>query len=226
MYKIKFLEGSEKEYETLQGANLEGANLEGADLTCADLRGADLTRAYLKGANLTGADLRGADLTRANLTDACLRGAYLKDAYLTDAYLTDACLTDADLRGADLRGANLRGADLRGANLPNFQICPEVGAFRAFKKLRNGLVAELGIPLDAQRTSSLAGRKCRASKVKVLRITGPRGPRARGAGLHDGTAYAVGQYTHADSFDGDIRIECTHGIHFFVTRKEAEEYHY
>jgi hypothetical protein len=141
--------------------------------------------------------------------------------------LAGADLTYADLRGADLRGSDLRGAVLRGAKLPDFQICPEVGAFRAFKKLRNGLVAELGIPLDAQRTSSLAGRKCRASKVKVLRITGPDGTEYdRGAGLYDGTAYVVGQYTHANSFDGDIRIECAHGIHFFVTRKEAEEYHY
>jgi hypothetical protein len=180
MYKIKFLDGAEKVYETLRGAALRGANLRGA---------------YLE----------GADLRRANLEGADLRRAYL--------------------RGANLEGANLEGANLEGANLPHFQICPEIGAFRAFKKLQGGLVAELGIPADAQRTSSLVGRKCRASKVKVLRITGCADTKYdRGAGLRDGTAYVVGKYTHADSFDGDIRIECTHGIHCFITRKEAEEY--
>jgi len=27
-----------------------------------------------------------------------------------------------------------------------------------------------------------------------------------------------------DSFDPDPRVECSHGIHFFMTRKEAEAY--
>ena len=27
-----------------------------------------------------------------------------------------------------------------------------------------------------------------------------------------------------EKFDDDIRIECTSGIHFYITRKEAEEH--
>ena len=26
------------------------------------------------------------------------------------------------------------------------------------------------------------------------------------------------------SFDDDVRVECAQGIHFFITRKEAEDY--
>lgn len=27
-----------------------------------------------------------------------------------------------------------------------------------------------------------------------------------------------------DKFDPDVRVECSHGIHFFLTREEAETY--
>ena len=118
---------------------------------------------------------------------------------------------------ADLRDANLRGADLRGANLPHFQICPEEGDFIGWKKLANGVVAKLLIPADAKRTSSIVGRKCRAEFVKVIE--------GEGASRHDFvTKYAPGMVVHPDKYDDDIRVECTSGIHFFITRKEAEEY--
>ena len=38
------------------------------------------------------------------------------------------------------------------------------------------------------------------------------------------TDYIPGQITKPDSYDDDPRIECSHGIHFFLTRKEAEEW--
>ena len=150
--------------------------------------------------------LRGEDGgERANLTGANLTGANLTDASLTDADLTDASLTRADLTRA---------------NLPHFQICPEQGAFTAFKKLRGGNIARLLIPEDAQRTSSLVGRKCRASKVIVLSLSDGE----VGYGMHDSTVYRVGATVEPDSYDPDIRVECTHGIHFFVTEREAQEY--
>ena len=36
--------------------------------------------------------------------------------------------------------------------------------------------------------------------------------------------YRVGKTVESDSYDDDIRVECSHGIHFFLTRKEAEEW--
>jgi hypothetical protein len=32
------------------------------------------------------------------------------------------------------------------------------------------------------------------------------------------------QEAKADNYDPGIRVECTAGIHFFMTRREAEEY--
>ena len=45
-----------------------------------------------------------------------------------------------------------------------------------------------------------------------------------GVPFRDNTAYQAGEMTYPDGYDPDIRIECTSGIHFFMTKQEAEEY--
>ena len=170
---------------------------------------ADLSDAYLSDANLSGADLRCANLRCADLLDADLRCADLRCADLR-------C---ADLRRANLSGANLSDANLSNADLPNFQICPEVGSFQAFKKTTKGII-RIEIPEDAKRTSSLVGRKCRAEYVKVI-----DGDGVGGKSLNYGSlTYENGAIVKADKYDDDIRVECTHGVHFFMTKKEAMEW--
>ena len=163
-----------------------------------------------KRANLYGANLGSADLRSANLYCADLRSANLY------------C---ANLYGANLRSANLGGANLGGMDISKFQIVPEVGGFTAFKKLKEG-VAELYIPRSAKRVGGLLGRKCRVSKVKVKSITDSSGKQIEvGFDKHSGTLeYRVGKWVKPDKFDEDVRVECTNGIHIFITRKEAEEY--
>lgn len=197
---------------------------------CAKGVRADLTRANLREANLTRADLTDAVLTDADLNDADLHGADLREADLTRANLRWANLRGANLRGANLREANLTGANLRwanltGASLPHFQICPQEGAFIAYKALAGKRVAKLLIPDTAARTSSLVGRKCRAEFVEVLEIKDAEGNDVTSAPCtYDDLVYSVGQTVYPDSYDPDIRVECTHGIHFFISRKEAQEY--
>ena len=172
----------------------------------ANLKEANLKEVYLQGAYLYGANLYRANLYRANLEGANLEGANLQGAYLYGA----------NLYRANLKWANLKGANLEGAKIPHFQICPEEGDFIAWKKVHGG-VLKLLIPAAAKRTSSLVGRKCRAEFVVVLE--------GSGASQHDNkTIYEPGMTVYPDKYDDDIRVECTSGIHFFMTRKEAEEY--
>jgi len=198
----------------LREANLRGANLRGANLRGADLRGADLY-----GANLYGADLRWADLCEANLRGANLRGANLRGANLCEANLCEADLRGADLRGANLCEANLCEADLRGATIPHFQI-PN-GELLVWAK-KSGVLVELSIPRDARRTGSLVGRKCRAEFADVIAVHNETGE-VIVENEYGETAYRSGERVYPDSYDDDIRVECTHGIHFFLTRAEAEE---
>jgi uncharacterized protein YjbI with pentapeptide repeats len=211
-------------------ADLRYANLSGADLRCANLVGADLTGANLSCANLAGAYLIDANLTDADLSCADLSGADLSDANLSCANLVGADLSDANLSGANLSEANLSGANLSEANLSDIQAnentaffvlqCPEEGAFVAWKKCENNVIVKLLIPEDAKRSSATT-RKCRASKAIVLEVIGAE----KGISQKDKNfIYEVGKEMIPDSFDDDRWNECSNGIHFFITRKEAENY--
>jgi hypothetical protein len=149
-------------------------------------------------------------------------------ADLNGANLSGANLNGANLSGANLNGANLNRANLNEANLPNYMICPEEGSFIAWKALR-GFIAK--IEVTGERTSTLVGRKCRASEVKVLAIyekgnTLPLGytPKTLHSKHDSRFIYKIGETITPDSYNPDIRIECANGIHFFMTRKEAEEW--
>ena len=157
--------------------------------------------------NLSGADLSGANLSGANLSGA-------------------------DLRGANLRGADLRGADLIGAvgielALAQASHLPSDGPIIGWKKLANGKIAELQIPAKAKRSHG-ASRKCRASEAKVLAIFEADGKTEAKSGVsqHDSSfVYEVGKTVKpTEPFNEDRWDECASGIHFFITRIEAENY--
>jgi hypothetical protein len=183
----------------LSGADLGGADLRGAYLRGADLRGADLSGAYLSGADLSGAYLSGADLGGADLGGADLRGAYLSRADLSGAYLRGA-------EGADYAIARTR--ILADGDLIGWKMCMD------------GVVVKLRIPESAKRSHAF-GRKCRAEYVDVLEVIGAE----VGIAQHDGkTEYRVGQRVTPDRWEEDWTQECASGIHFFITRLEAENY--
>ena len=194
-----------------------------ADLCGAILTGADLTEAILTRADLRGANLAGADLTEANLSGANLRWVNLYGANLIEANLYKANLTRANLTDANLRGANLTRANLTDANLPPLKTILPDGDFTAYKKVWDGVVLTLLIPADAKRTGSLVGRKCRADKVRVISAS-VEGGTFRSLWDYDFT-YKVGEVVTEPNYDGDTRVECTRGIHFFLTREEAENYY-
>jgi hypothetical protein len=149
------------------------------------------------------ADLRGADLRGADLRGADLRGA--------------------DLRGADLRGADLRGADLRGAkDIPpliaaTLNICAE-GDLIGYKKLCDSTICKLKIPAAAKR-SNATGRKCRAEYAIVLE--------GEGNSIYSPSfVYYIGETVRPTKlFCEDRWEECASGIHFYLTREEAENHH-
>ena len=156
---------------------------------------------WIRGEGGSQADLSGADLSGADLSGADLRRA--------------------DLSGADLSGANLSGANLSGAYLSGFQICE--GDLIVYKKVK-GKIVTLAIPKDSKRTASIIGRKCRSEYAIVLEIEGHLSVTSNGCGNGIETIYEEGKEVWPDSYDDDFRVECSHGIHFFLTRKEAEEW--
>jgi hypothetical protein len=211
----------------LHGANLRGANLSGSNLYGADLHGANLRGADLHGANLHGADLHGADLHGADLHGADLRGADLRGADLHGADLHGADLRGADLRGADLHGADLHGADLHGADHADYaigmtRILPEWSII-GWKKCRDDRIVKLLIPIEAKRSHAF-GRKCRAEYAEVLEITkGKRKVKTAVSTWDENFTYTVGTTVKPNkAWSEEWTDECASGIHFWITRVEAE----
>ena len=190
------------------------ALVQAAVKTEANLYGANLSKAYLSGANLYGANLSKANLSWANLYGANLSGANL---------------SWADLYGANLSWANLSGADLSGAKNVSDKlnaessILPDSGPFVGWKKCRNNVIVQLAIPSKAAR-SNATGRKCRAEYVKTLDVFGA----TEGISQFDADViYKPGKITRCtekNPWNPDRWVECGGGIHFFLTRYEAEHY--
>jgi hypothetical protein len=97
------------------------------------------------------------------------------------------------------------------------------GQFDAWKKCNSGVIVHLRIPALAKRSHGCE-RKCRAEFVKVLDVFGANGKRVKfGISVHDGTTeYRKGQMVYPDGFDDNRWNTCGQGIHFFLTRLEAE----
>lgn len=226
----------------LMGSDLRGMDLRDIDLSEADLRGADLSNAHLmytdfRLADLKCATLREADVQMADLHTANLQGADLRDADLREANLKNVNFIDANLRGASLMGADLskavlESADLEGANYFIPSVCPEEGAFIAWKKAitrdchkhKVSIIVKLLIPEDALRSSGTS-RKCRASKAIVLDIQSVEGKSLKGVTAYSQYdsrfIYETGMTINPDSFDTNQFNECSHGVHFFMSREEA-----
>ena len=163
--------------------------------------------------------LVNANLSRANLSDADLSGANLSRADLSVADLSGAKLSRADISGANLSGTNLSRAKNAEYAISITRICPE-GDIIGWKKCIDNVIVKLLIPADAKRNNAF-GRKCRAEYAKVLEVIGAE----VGISQHDNSVvYKVGEIVRPDSFDEDFTNECSSGIHFFITRHEAENY--
>jgi hypothetical protein len=210
-------------------ADLSGANLNNAYLTYANLSGANLNNAYLTYANLSGADLTDANLTGAKLYGADLSGADLTGADLTGANLSGADLTCVELIGADLTGANLINSELEYANLTD-AILDEKEQCRkgvmltepmtGYKKAYGGKIITLEIPVGAK-VFSIHNDKRRTNKANVIDMQGE----TELSSMHENNfKYHVGDEIDIIDFDENYNVECSTGIHFFLTREEAENF--
>ena len=188
-----------------------------------DVRSAVIEAVAAK-ANLGYADLRSANLRSANLGYADLRYADLRYADLRSADLGYANLRYVDLGYANLDYANLDYAENADLAIAQTRILPDEGPVIGWKKARGGRIVKLRIPSRADR-SHAGGRKCRSSQAKVLAIYNPDGTAATEAfSTHDAAfRYAVGEIvTPTEPFDPDMWNECASGIHWYITRAEAE----
>jgi hypothetical protein len=176
-------------------------------------------------AETIGAAVQAAIVAKINLRSADLSYANLSYANLSYANLSSANLRSANLRSANLRSADLSSADLRELKTTKKELAAMVsrrtiladGDLIGWKKLVGGTICKLKIPAKADRVGGLIGRKCRCEFAEVIE--------GEGIAWHDRkTVYKPGETVKPDKYDPNPLVECSNGIHFFVTRLEAEEY--
>lgn len=153
---------------------------------------------------------------------ASLNGANLDHANLNCANLNGASLDHANLNCASLNGASLNCAKNADLAIAITRILPE-GTLIGWKKCQGGVIVKLEIPADARRSSAF-GRKCRAEFARVLEVIGAKEgvsnySDAKSPVIH----YRVGEIVRpATPFCKDFTQECAAGVHFYVTRLEAD----
>ena len=131
----------------------------------------------------------------------------------------------ADLRSANLYGADLYGADLSGADLDEKEHIRKgivvQNKLTGWKKCQNGVLVKLEIPKGAF-VFCINGSKCRTNVAKIVKIEGGDGKIAISS-YDKNFVYKLGKTIRIDDFDCIYNVECSTGIHFFRTKKEASE---
>jgi len=231
--------------------DLDGYDFAGVTLSRAYFRGCSLNGANFRGADLQGVDFSHAICNGTNFRDANLCKAIFNYTYLYGTIFIHANLSDAlfdgyiEGYGIDFRYANVTNIHFirihtppciaATAHTPGIEnlvdiyplACPETGSFIAYKQLDHHIIAKLLIPEDARRSSAF-GRKCRADKAQVLGLFNYDGtPAAVDVGFSQydtDFAYPIGETVSVPDFNPYRWEECSTGIHFFLTFREAVNY--
>ena len=192
---------------SMAGACFYTAQLCDCDFTSADLRFCDLCYSNIDYTCFEKADLGWANFTYAKKTF----WANFGEADLTDVDFTDCCLADNAVNGA------------KGLFIP--MACPEEGAFIAWKKCQDNRIVKLMVPENALRTGG-DRFSCRASEVEILDIYSENNNCAEAVSFEDDYTFRRGE-TIKDKqvFDSSLLHDGA-GIHFFLSRAEAENYEY
>ena len=105
--------------------------------------------------------------------------------------------------------------------------CPEEGPFIAWKKCRDTHIVKLLIPTDAMRTGA-SRYDCRASEAKVLDIWDQDNEPCEEAVscADEDVVYRKGETVYPEEEFDDHLLTDGSGIHFFLTRTEAELFEY
>lgn len=221
------LSGANMWHSSMWDTIFDNANLSSADLSFADIRFASFDNTNLYGVNFKGTIIYQSTFYHSNCEEASFVNAWISDGMfrytslksVAVSYRTSWFYTSFD----DESMVNNNICSLA---------CPSHGSFVAWKFARlkdnhsNIILVKLEIPEDAQRSSGTTN-KCRASKAKVLEVEDLDGNKLSDdieivSDFDPGFTYKVGDIIEPDiQFDNNRWNECSHGIHFFIDKRDA-----
>lgn len=131
-------------------------------------------------------------------------------------------MSDAIKAAAD-RKINFTSADFTNPDFAAFLkaktiVPPITEPVIGYKKLADGSIAILLVPVGSRRLGGMVGNKCRTEFAEIVLGTGH-------SSFDPGFAYAPGTIVKPTlDFNDNPTVECATGIHFFLTPSEAREY--
>ncbi|MGN1166198.1 MAG: pentapeptide repeat-containing protein [Lachnospiraceae bacterium] len=201
-----------------------------------DLSGEDFSNADFTLSSFQNTVLNNVSFENSSVENALFDGCPLRNVNFKNAIMRTASFRYCDMRECNIEDANLFGAVLEHANLEGivsnegtqwFRLrCPETGAFLAYKKCVNDRMVQLLVPADAKRTSATLP-SCRCNKAKVLTIKSfdyKENFEEAWSLVDENFVYKKGEWVEVKDFNEDRWMDSTTGIHFWMTRKEAQDY--
>lgn len=233
----------------IENAYFEDIILKNVCLKYITFRNCKFKNCIISYSNLTGTEFTNVSFEHVVFTENNMRSvvyfkSQLKSVKMNKCVMFESGFLETSFEDVTIYKSNLDDSSVKESNFDNIRLirnsgtllnCPVEGSFIGFKGLcsknrRNLLICKLEIPMDAKRSNAF-GRKCRCSKAKVLKILAMDDeynftiPVEKGFSLHEsGFEYKVGEMVYPDSFDDDRWIECSNGIHFFMTKQETIDY--
>jgi len=230
---------SDFSYSNFRDSDFRNSNFRNSNFRDSDFRDSDFSYS-----NFRDSDFRGSDFSYSNFRDSDFRGSDFSYSNFRDSDFRDSDFRgsdfsysnfrDSDFRGSDFSYSNFRDSDFRGSVINEYSFgltinCPEEGSFIGYKKAQN-LIVVIEIQADSKRSSATT-YKCRASKIKVLRIENLDNTLSKLTEVESDynnylsddqkIAYRIGEIIEIKNFDENRFNECSSGIHFFINRKMA-----
>ena len=219
--------------------NMDGANLYGAAITGTEFKNCCMRHTNIESTNIGAAKFTYCDLYYANFSWAKIRTVTFEHCNMCGADFINGTWEKVKILSSSINHAIIRSIKMETPpvikNTSTYETglalaCPETGSFEAWKVVKNNhgkYLIKLLIPADAKRSSATTC-KCRCSKAKVLdiiRISAKRHVKSVvNYAYFNTTVYTVGKMVYPDSFDKNRWNECSNGIHFFISKKNALDY--
>ena len=233
MYRMSKKELKEKIAARKNGERLVFSETELWDM---DLTGEDFSNMEFLLCSFQNTILNGVNFENSSVENSLFDGCPMRGANFKRAKMVTASFRYCDMRECNIEDANLFGAVLEYADLTGiisnegtqwFRLhCPETGAFLAYKKCVNDRMVQLLVPADAKRTSATFP-SCRCNKAKVLTIKSfdfKENFDEAWSLVDENFVYRKGEWVEVENFNEDRWQDSTTGIHFWLTREEAEAY--
>lgn len=213
----------------LSGLNFCDLNIPNSNFNESDLTNACFSFCAISHSTFINANISKGILGFCDLTGSEFCGANMRNVDVSRSNFNMCNFSRADMfEMRHIEDANFDCADFETAfDPPTIRMaCPAVGSFYGYKRCIKNKIVTLLIPEDAKR-SSATGTKCRCDKAKVINIESCDGSisyETANAFYDSEFVYRVGETVTSDFCDYRY-FECAPGIHFFLDKQDAINYH-